>query len=285
MKFAFAFVACCLFGTASMAANLGEPPIALVYKGPGSCEHPDESDSCSGAAASVALAAGLKVVFVGPEGIEAAGLWDKAEVWIQPGGRAKIQVQKMTEDLKLRVRKFVSEGGGYVGFCAGGFLATEHFGWVNKEKPENSFESDALGLLPGNSRYYDKFDEILSDDKLALVLPTTWLGKPRSVYWELGPYFDQTTLRKNVELVGSYQDGLGMTVRSTFGKGRVFVTAVHPEARKSWYDYYKLEDKDGLDEALAVGMVKWAKRNFVEEIPGAEPIQEPTPQPTAPLRN
>lgn len=241
----------------AVAGGVQSRPLAMVYSGPGSCDS-GTPDGCSESAARLAQHAGFQVIFVGPEGKEAEGFWEKAKLWIQPGGRARIQVLTMTAELKNKIRSFVSAGGGYVGFCAGGFLATQHFGWVDTEEPKNSFEADGLGLLPGNSRYYERFDGELTKEKLAKVIPTTWRGQRRSVYWELGPYFDASTIQNGVVLDASYEDGRGLAVRSHFGAGKVAVTAFHPEAPESWYRYYGLTDGDGVDHDIALEMMGWA---------------------------
>ncbi len=234
-------------------------PIALIYQGPGSCD-PGTPDGCSESAARVARAAGFKPIFVGPDGTEAVEIWHKAAVWVQPGGRARIQVQTMSAQLKEDIRNFVAGGGGYVGFCAGGFLATQQFGWQNKEDPSKDFEAEALGLMPGYTQYYEYFDEEITEERPATVISTNWLGQNRQVYWELGPYFDKTTVGPGVEVVSRYGDERIMSIRSQFGQGKVFVTAVHPEAPQSWYDYYNLTDSDGTDLELAASMLQWSAR-------------------------
>lgn len=235
--------------------------IALIYKGPGSCEPSSITSGCSDASAVIAKMAGFKPIFVGVEGVQDPSLLKKAKVWIQPGGRARIQVQKMSSLLKEQIRTFVNNGGGYVGFCAGGFLATEHFGWVDTN-PDNSFEADALGLLKGNSRYFDEYDSELNDFLMAKILPVKWEGANRQIYWELGPYFDSsTTSTAGYEVTAYYpptpKGTKAMSVRGMFGKGKVYVTAVHPEAPADWRKYYRLNDQDGVDLDLAVRMVKW----------------------------
>ncbi len=51
-----------------------------------------------------------------------------------------------------------------------------------------------------------------------------------------------------------------MTIRTTYGAGRVYVTAVHPEAPQDWRTYYNVTDQDGLDTDLATDMVRWATK-------------------------
>lgn len=251
-----------------------ERPLALIYKGPGSCEHtPGVSTGCSEASAHVAKLAGMKSQFVGPEGADPA-LMAQAKVWIQPGGRARIQTMVMSDKLKKQIRDFVQNGGGYVGFCAGGFMATEKFGWKYKD-PESGelkdFEAPGLSLFPGKSFYYDFYSAELSAKKLAKIIPTKWLGVEKQVYWELGPYFVAETFDSDrVQVMAYYPmklEGEALTsekldqdkalaLEGTFGKGKVSISATHPEAPKDWSDYYKVTDSDGLDFDLAAQMIK-----------------------------
>lgn len=101
-------------------------PLALVYRGPGTCWK-----GCAEAAAFVAWRAGYRVRFVG-SGETGANVFQGASVWIQPGGRAIDQARAMAPELKAHVREFVEAGGGYVGFCAGAFMASRQFGWKKK---------------------------------------------------------------------------------------------------------------------------------------------------------
>ncbi|MCB0350353.1 MAG: hypothetical protein KDD38_04160 [Bdellovibrionales bacterium] len=283
--FALLFVG--LFAVQLSAKSLGHPqakPLALIYKGPGSCVQSSVTMGCSEASAVVARAAGFDVEYIGPKLPADLTLFTRASVWIQPGGRARVQVAEMEESLKQKIRDFIKSGKGYVGFCAGGFLASEKFGW-NSDK-DGEFEVAALGLIPGMSRYYDFFDDEISEENPAKIISTYWLNVKRDVYWELGPYFNEDALSgfQNSEVVARYPsviqrpsaldkkpEGSGrlgrskniqpiMSLRGEYYGGRVYVTAVHPEAPQDWRNYYKLNDNDGLDIDLAKEMVLWAAR-------------------------
>ncbi|MGK5083831.1 BPL-N domain-containing protein [Bdellovibrionota bacterium FG-1] len=214
---------------------------ALVYRGPGACD-----EGCSEAAAKVAQIAGLRPVFVGPS--EANSLiFKNAGVWIQPGGTSRAVGKAMSAQLKGWIQDFVRSGGGYVGFCAGGFFATAKIG---------DLEDPGLGLLPGASHPYTT----VPDD--AIILPIQWGGgKPRQIYWEGGPFFTlPSETGTGAEVMATYSEGTAASVRAPYGKGRVYVTGLHPEAPQSWRDYFHLLDSDGLDENLAVQMIHWASR-------------------------
>jgi glutamine amidotransferase-like uncharacterized protein len=64
--------------------------------------------------------------FVGPEEIRVGGL-GRSDVVIFPGGQASLQLESLGDAGKEAVRRFVGSGGGYVGICAGGFLATARY--------------------------------------------------------------------------------------------------------------------------------------------------------------
>jgi glutamine amidotransferase-like uncharacterized protein len=230
-------------------------PLALVYRGPGACEA-GQADGCAEAAANVAKSAGFKILFVGPDGKEAEGQWDTARLWIQPGGRVHTQVEAMTSSLKEKIIHFVNKGGGYVGFCAGMFLAAKTFTFPEMDSSGNitTYRADGLGFLSATAYLFDPSDE----SGQARIVEALWQGKKRFVYWEEGPYLEDSSLTSKVESVATYADNSVMTVRLKYGAGRVFVTGVHPEAPQGWYDYFHLRDADGLDHNLAAEMMKWA---------------------------
>lgn len=213
--------------------------LALIYQGPGSCE-----EGCSEAAREMATLAGFKTKFIGP-GEVSAEVFQGASIWIQPGGKSSLTSKTMAPELKENIRRFVSTGGGYVGFCAGGFFATE---WIADRKVQG------LGILPGTNALYQEKAE-------AVIFPIQWHGA-RQVYWEGGPYFLPPQEKQNApyEVMATYPNSSIASVRSQFGGGRVYVTGLHPEAPQSWRNFYKISDVDGLDYDLAVQMIQWAAK-------------------------
>jgi hypothetical protein len=273
---ALAFCALSLiFGFGSpLAYGSGRVPRALVYQGPGAC-----AEGCSEAAAAVATRAGLNVTYVGPEipsqfqGTPEKtqeylrGIFENAVIWIQPGGKSSQVSKAMVPVLKEAIRSFVSQGGGYVGFCAGGFFATAKVGTT---------EFEGLGILPGSTRQYTGVPPEAIEKDLAVMVPTLWTGAggnvqapERAMYWEGGPEFILSEAEQAItEITARYiepKDPTGQTgpvasVRTQFGRGRVYVAGEHPEAPMSWRNFFKLNDSDGLDLDLAVAMIRWAKK-------------------------
>jgi glutamine amidotransferase-like uncharacterized protein len=227
----------------TITVNAIEKPLALVYFGPGSC-----SEDCTKSAEQVAQNTGYQTERVGPTewpSNRVSQLFDVAKIWIQPGGQSVIVSKNMFPALKQKIRDFVSSGGGYVGFCAGGFFSTKKVGRT---------EYEGLGIVPGKT---ELFDERLT----VKMLPFQWMGVEKILYWEGGPKFILSKEEMvQVEVISTYAAGEVAAIRTTYGNGRVFVVGPHPEAPKSWRDYYRLNDSDGLDLPLAEEMVKWAAK-------------------------
>lgn len=213
--------------------------IALVYNGVGAC-----SDGCYQSAALMAEMAGFTVRYVGPEE-SSPEIFKDAAVWMQPGGRSSKAALAMVEPLKDNIRKLVREGGAYVGFCAGGFLATEEIA---------DRKIAGLGLIPGRNAPFETAEE-------AVQLPIQWMGQfQRSLYFEGGPYFTLPEGNTSAWPAAHYADGKIAAVQALYGQGRVFVTGPHPEAPQEWREAFGFTDHDGMDHDLAVDMIKWATK-------------------------
>ena len=208
--------------------------VALVYSGPGAC-----AEGCAEAAADVARRAGLEVHLVKAEDIKPE-LLKLASVWIQPGGDAIEVANLMSPEQKQLLRDFVHAGGGYLGFCAGAFLADA--------KVDNANTVEGLGFLPGTTRDLQKVA------KPAMVT-VDWRGKMRHLYFEGGAYFEFPR-DAPVNIIATYEDGKPATIEVHYGLGHVLVTGPHPEAPDSWKHAAGLEDADGQDFDLAEDMLR-----------------------------
>jgi glutamine amidotransferase PdxT len=224
-------------------------PLALIYKGPGSCslDQGDAGESgygCSEAAADVATQAGFRFQYVGPKDLvenataaQVSALFGNAKVWMQPGGISNTAYYAMTTKLRNAIVNFVSNGGGYVGFCAGAFLATDWF-----------------GIFPGNSHIYHYTPE--RRDVGYAFLSFTWSGQNRKVYFEGGPYLSNVSSK--AEIMATFSTGYVAAARSAYGKGRVYISGPHPEAPAIWANEDGINDPDGSDLDIGASMVTWA---------------------------
>ncbi len=218
--------------------------LALIYKGPGSCK-----DLCSEAAAQIARNLGLSVKFLGPADLKAgAKEFQDAAVWIQPGGNAIDAAEALGEKGLKWIRQFVKNGGGYVGFCAGAFLADS-----TVDNPETI---KGLGIIPVETVDYP----VDSKKGNGIILSTFWFGKRRELFFNGGGTFYMDG-KHPVNVLATYGlEGLPATIENQYGYGRVVVTGAHPEALDDWKKYTGMDDKDGPDYDLAEMMVRRAIR-------------------------
>jgi hypothetical protein len=115
------------------------------------------------------------------------------------------------------VRRFVRQGGRYLGICMGAYWAGRHF--------LNILDSvDAVQYLkrPGadTRRPHAKY------------MPVTWHGQPDNMYW-----YDGCALvgdRTRFETVATYSNGDAMAII----QNRIGLIGCHPEAEQFWYNDY-----------------------------------------------
>ncbi len=212
---------------------------ALVWGGPGACK-----DGCLDSAVYVTKLAGLDPMIVTPENFDPS-MFETAKVWVQPGGKSGQASNAMGAANRELLKKFIADGGGYVGFCAGAFLTTPKVG---------ESKVPGLGIIDGRTRVYRRAKGYPSVEKM---LTPSGL---QFHYWEGGPWFqfNKNQLAK-VRVKSRYNTTNAINgIESTYGKGRISVTGTHPEAPQDWYDDADIIDSDGLDNQLAAEMIKWA---------------------------
>lgn len=235
-----------LFG-ASVPTALAAPqkrPLALVYQGPGGCTR----WKCNEAAAAAAYARGFDIRFVTPAHLTPE-VFVGASIWIQPGGNAITVAQKIGKQGLALIRKFVKNGGAYVGFCAGAFLADSTV--------DNGETVRGLGILPVATA-----DVPVDSGDAGIPMVINWLGKKRTLFFNGGGYFKTKGRDRTPDytVLAWYPDGTAATLETAYGKGGVVVTGAHPEAFTSWKDDAHFKDPDGSDRFLAEDMIMRAMR-------------------------
>lgn len=215
---------------------------ALVWGGAGAC-----TDGCVEAAVHVTKLAGFDPMLVTPENFDPS-LFEKAKVWVQPGGKSGAASNAMGAAKRAVIKKFIADGGGYVGFCAGAFLTTAKVG---------ESRVAGLGIIPGRTRIFRRAKGYPSVEKM--ITP----NGIKHHYWEGGPWFSLSSAQlKNITVKSRYNTTNAINaVETTYGKGRISVSGTHPEAPQWWYDDAEIVDADGLDNIEAANMIKWAAKN------------------------
>jgi glutamine amidotransferase-like uncharacterized protein len=184
--------------------------------------------------ASLPKEMGFELELVTAEQIRGGGL-DEFDVLIHPGGSGSKQGNTLGAEGRAKVKQFVSGGGGFIGICAGAYLASAHYPW-------------SLGLL--DAKVVDTEHWARGNGELKLRI--TRAGKDAlGIDEELCPiYYGQGPLLapagkddiNDYELLASYETeiakngapegvmkGTTAIARAEFGKGRVKCFSPHPE--------------------------------------------------------
>jgi glutamine amidotransferase-like uncharacterized protein len=202
-------------------------PIALIYRGPAT------SEGCPESVAAL-LENEYKIVYAGPE--EEVDVNEKtlstAKLYVQPGGGDLDEGWPHVRSYAKHIRKYVKNGGRYLGICLGGYLAGTEPGF---------------DLLPGSGQtdqYITSKDAVVTTE-IDTVVPVFWRGKQRHIYFQDGARFELDSKAAPTEVLAYYTNGKIAAAVQDFGEGRVGMVGPHPEADEEWYDTYKLKNPDG----------------------------------------
>jgi len=168
------------------------------------------------------------------------GVLDKYDVVIHPGGSGSGQGKALTETGRTKERDFIKAGGGYVGICAGAYLASADYDWslhvldakvLDRKHWARGFGDVELGLAkPGQQLFNAKQDKLpVYYHQGPLLAPAGKDDIPD--YEELATF--ATEIAKNGAPEGVMRGSTALA-RGTFGKGRVFCVSPHPEKSENY---------------------------------------------------
>lgn len=162
---------------------------------------------------------------------------------IWPGGYAGQMSASLTPQARENIRNAVNQNGvGYVGICAGAFIAISAPPKENEAGPKWGLSIlPAADLLP----YYYLEDEEIDD---AMVKINFSGQKSRSLVWWGGPYLPEYPNGVIARYAKTNQPAI---VQTWAGKGMVILSGPHPEAPQNWRNKLDLQDSDGSDQDIA----------------------------------
>jgi len=157
------------------------------------------------------------------------------DLLIMPGGSASKQAAHLEESGRDQVRQFVSDGGGYLGICAGAYLASSHYDWslhllnavvVDREHWARGTGQVQLNMTtPGQQFFHVEAPQIdVFYGQGPLLAPDQ---KP-----ELPPYLTLAEYASEIAKNGApagVMIGTTAIAHSTYGKGRVICFSPHCE--------------------------------------------------------
>ncbi|CAF3729501.1 unnamed protein product [Rotaria sp. Silwood1] len=202
-------------------------PIALIYRGPAACR------GCPETIADL-LRQKYQIIYAGPkEQVDVnTNTLSAAQLYIQPGGGDLDEAWPHVRRYASPIRDYVRNGGKYLGFCLGAYLAGTEPGF---------------GLLPGRGQtdQYITSKGAVVTSEIDTVVPLFWRGMLRHVYFQDGTRLMIDRTAAPAEILAVYTNGEIAAAVQNYGKGRVGMVGPHPEANEEWYAMYRLKNPDG----------------------------------------
>lgn len=150
--------------------------------------------------------------------IKSGKLMKYCTILIIPGGYTSTYVSSLGKEGFDKIREFVASGGGYIGICAGAYLAAKIV--------EVPGKPEGLGII--NITNVRKSGRGLVN--ITIVNPNHPLAKdcPKvmKIWYQNGPYIIPG---KGVEVIAVYNEKYAAIVCSRYGKGTVVIFSPHPE--------------------------------------------------------
>jgi putative intracellular protease/amidase len=216
----------------------------------------------------------MAAVWLGLPEIQAGAL-GQCDVLVMPGGGGSTEAKGLGDKGCEAIRDFVGRGGGYVGICAGAYLASNGYSW-------------SLGIINARAADGMRGKETVKVELLpegAEILGTK--AGPVNVNYQNGPILVSAGASDlppiivlavfRTELVSPAReprvrmDGAPAMIAAPYRKGRVVCISPHPEATP------------GL-EGLVRAAIRWAagKSEKDRPLPGSGSVSAPSRSTTAP---
>ncbi|KAG5986448.1 hypothetical protein E4U54_005413 [Claviceps lovelessii] len=233
-------------------------PRALVYRGPAACK------GCGEAVAKLLQTSpqNFAVTFVGPneDSQISADVLSQAAVYAQPGGPDLNSAYRELKPHQDEFRDFVQNGGRYLGFCLGAFLAGSTPGFrllpegINATPERKSEGAQVTGtedtMIQVDWTYQSSQVSAFSKGETA---KNQWL------YFQDGAVITGLSGGDNTTVLGRYSSNGNVAASLTpLGKGYIALVGPHPEAPPDWYRAYRLENPDGIKYDIGYDFVNAA---------------------------
>jgi glutamine amidotransferase-like uncharacterized protein len=154
---------------------------------------------------------------------------------IVPGGNFITMGEHLEQGTLVNIHDAVHGGLGYLGICAGAFLAA-----AGRYNSLNLTSGARFGFYSAEARGVRK----------AAVAITGAATPPLDQYWEDGPQLSGWGA-----IVGKYPDGTPAIVEGSAGRGWVILSGVHPEAPASWRSGMRFATPVSVDRDFAAQLI------------------------------
>lgn len=152
------------------------------------------------------------------------GALDVFDAFIMPGGADLYYCEKLNGAGNDKIRRYVEDGGIYIGICAGAYYACNSIDWNKGEiagKRELAFmDTKAVGPV------FDFLEDKDIEKSWYNAVPLQWGEQKFLTLYAAGPVFEN--LSDDVEVYASYEHGPAV-IAQRVGKGAVVLSSPHIE--------------------------------------------------------
>jgi biotin--protein ligase len=176
-------------------------------------------------------------------------------ILIIPGGRANPYHESLGEVGMENIRKFVHNGGTFVGICAGAYFTAAKSKFA--EGTKNEIIAEHLGLFKGEVKgpLFEDFNYL--EETIKIIPANCSDGEKRNVYHHGGGWFVEPEEYEDISVLARYipdepdKDGPASMIKIKYGEGIVFASHIHFECPDFWpiwknFVFNALEHEDCL---------------------------------------
>jgi glutamine amidotransferase-like uncharacterized protein len=163
------------------------------------------------------------------------GVLKDFDVLVQPGGSGSKQAETLGKDGRERIRTFVDGGGGYVGICAGAYLATSDYEWslniLNAKVIDKKHWARGTGPVQLGVSAEGRKTLAVDKERVTCEYRQGPLLAPGE-HPTLPPYIPLATFLTEVAKNGAPEGVMKDTTAvaaAAYGKGKVIAISPHPE--------------------------------------------------------
>jgi len=159
--------------------------------------------------------------------------WEKeTSILIIPGGRDIPYDQKLKGKGTAKIRKFVEEGGSFLGICAGAYFASAEVIFekgtsleVHEKRELSFFPGAAVGTLYPHSPF------VYESEKGSHPSSVTFKGETLNLYYNGGCTFKDTEKYLGITVLARFHDASDQPaiIHCKIGKGSAILSGVHFE--------------------------------------------------------
>lgn len=182
------------------------------------------------------------------------GVLQGKNIFVMPGGADLPYCKKLNGIGNKKIRKFIEDGGFYIGICAGAYYACRRINFKGKDydvrgdRELGLFEGTAEGSLPflTDGNY---FSDDGAESKAMISLKFKEKLSEEYFYYHGGPVFiPDSIINHRYGVIAKYEDNTPAVIKGKIGKGNYLLSAVHFELEKEQYRKFVLEKADMKDK-------------------------------------